>query len=655
MPNKEEGSYEERLQSMRERLYSRGAPPREHAREILPDTPQVVKKNWDMGVEPPAPRGPAVVAPRDEVIPNLSNSMRSRRRSFRITAIFAGLIFFVVALLLSGSFLFFGKNMISGNNISIQTSGPFAVGGGEEIPIQITIANKNAVPIESATLIIEYPFGTQSATEDGKELFRDRKQLELIKPGEVLNVPLKARVFGEENEEKSVLASIEYRVQGSNATFYKEAEPLRFKISSSPVVLSVDNVTKTASGQEVELAVTISSNAPSVISDILLKAEYPFGFDFSSATPEPVSGRDTWTISNLKPEEKKTITIKGLLIGKQDDTQSFKFSVGVPNERDRYSLASIFTTQSKEISIEAPFLDIAVLVDGKEDATPVIAPESLTQISIVFTNSLSTTLYDGKISVDLSGNGLNESEVRVEGGGFYDSKTNIATWDQNTTDSLSALAPGRSSTVTFSVTPHGASVADRTPQISLTVNAEGDRVSEDQVSQRLTGAISKTIKVESVAKLLSRALYSTGAFPNTGPVPPRAEEVTTYTMVWYVKNGTNAITDGIVTATIPAYVTWLDLTTTAPVFSYNPDAREVTWKVGDLKAGEDREASFQVSIRPSLTQVGQVVTLLNEQRLRAVDRFTGTTIRAEAPALTTQLFADPEYEDSDGRVNRKSR
>ncbi len=636
-----EEDHEERLRDLRERLYSRGAPPSHQERKELSDEPKEVPVSWLVTNTPPPEISP--------IVPLVS--MRRPKTSYRVKIIVGGLLFFMISLALSGSFLLFGKNVISGNNIDIKVEGPFAVGGGDVMEAKVSIANQNAVPIESATLILEYPSGTQSTEELGKELLRERKQLNRINPGEVVNIPLRIKIFGEENEEKNIKVSIEYRVEGSNAAFLKEAEPLRFKVSSSPVILFIDNVQRSTSGQEIEISIAVSSNAPNEISNILLKGEYPQGFDFSSAEPSPVSGRDTWSVPSLRPGEKKTIKIKGILMGKQSETKVFKFSVGVPNERDRFSLASVFTTQSKEVLIEDPFLEIKASINGQSGDTVSIAPGGTAQVSISFTNSLPSTLYDGKIVVNLSGNALDEREVTVPGG-FYDSNNKTITWDGNDTESLKIIGPGRASTVTFSLTARKNSV--RTPQISFSVSAEGNRLSEDRVSQKLSGTISKTIKVESTVKLSSSIFYSQGSFENSGPVPPRAEETTKYSVYWYVKNGSNAVADGVVTATLPPYVAWLAISTTPSVFSYNTQTREVSWKVGDLTAEGEREAEFQISVRPSESQVGQEITLVNEQRLRVTDRFTGSALRSETPALTSRLLADPEYEGKDGRVVSKN-
>lgn len=643
MPKKEEQEHGDNLRELRDRLYSRGAPPEAQPRFELSDKPLEAPTAWN--TEELTPQEPAVEEPITPV------SMRQKRRSYRTTLLIAGLMFFVLALILSGSFLFFGRNTISGDNIAITADGPIAVGGGEELELNVSLANNNAVPIESATLIVEYPYGTQSAEEEGKELFRDRKPLDRLNPGEARSVPLRARVFGEENEEKTVRISIEYRVEGSNATFFKEAEPLRFKISSSPVVLAVDNVSQSASGQDIELKVLVSSNSPSEIADVLLKAEYPAGFEFAEAEPGTVSGRDTWSIEDLKPGEEREITVKGTLTGNEDEVKVFRFSVGVPNDRDRFSLASIFSTETEEISIEDPFLDVGVSINGDESESVAVTPGTVAQVAVTLTNTLEETIYDGAIVVDLGGNGLDDSSVSVSDG-FYNSSADTVTWTANDTDALDSIAPGRSVTVTFQFTPD-ADYAARTPQVDFTVNAEANRVSASQVSQKLSGIVERSVKVASAVEFSSAVRYSVGAFKNSGPVPPQAEEVTTYSVRLHVKNGSNAMTEGVASMSLPAYVTWLSLTTSASTFTYNPQSREVSWKVGDLKAGEAREAEFQISVTPSVSQVGQVITLVNTQRLRATDRFTGTALRTEAAALTTELSSDPKYEQDEGRVAPK--
>jgi hypothetical protein len=572
---------------------------------------------------------------------------KKRKRAYRLKIILGGAVFFAAALFLSSGFLFFGNNSISGENITIAVSGPFAVGGGEEVPIQITISNQNNIPIESATLIINYPPGTQSAENPGRELFSERQQLNVIESGEVVNVPMRAIAFGEENEEKIVNVAVEYRVRGSNATFFKEAEPLRFKISSSPVVMSIDSVNRISSGQETEITLTISSNSPTPLTDILVKATYPFGFDFSSSEPETVSGRDTWRIASLDPEESETITIRGIVTGNQDEDRIFKYAAGVPNERDPFSLASTFTTIENEISIEQPFLGVGVEINGSSANTVAVGKNANANVRIRLDNSLEDMLYDGTIEAKLSGNALSEFDVNVSNG-FYDSTTNTIRWDSTDVLELKEIAPGRSSSVQFRLEP--SEDTNRTPEIALEITVTGQRVFEDRVPQRLTGTAERTIRVESVTSLTSAVLHESGQFTNTGPIPPVAEELTQYTLSFSLQNGSNNITDGVMTAVLPQYISWLDLVTTGDDVDYNSTTRIVTWDIGDLDADDESEMAFQISFVPSISQVGTTPVIIETQRFRATDRFTGTVLRAEAPALTTTLFDESDAPDNSGRV-----
>lgn len=595
-----------------------------------------------------AASAPQVDASRADSTPQPPMPKRKNRRHYiRTRLIAAGVLFFALAVILSSAILFFGQNTISGDNITISIEGPFVVGGGEELDMQIAISNQNAVPIESATLIIEYPAGTQSATEDGKELFRERKSLEEIRSGEVLNIPAKARIFGEENEEKEVRVSVEYRVRGSNATFFKEAEPLRFKVSSSPVVISVDALKQVSSGQELELVVTIGSNSPSPVRDILVEVTYPEGFDYTEANREPVSGQNIWRIDTLPPEGEEKIIITGVLIGSEEGERVFDLRVGVAGERDAFNLASVFSTARAEVLIEESFIGLDVTVDGSSESTVAVARDESADVSITFTNTLSHTIYDAAIGVALSGNVLDPNGVRVSSG-FYDSNTNTINWNSVDDSSLREITPGESLTRTFRV--EASDEDERTPQIGFSVSVQGKRVSEDRVPEELTNSVSRTLRFESEIDVNAYGLYSTGPFVNTGPIQPVAGEITQYTLVLEVENGSNDITDARMSATLPSYVTWLDLVTSGDTMTYNPSTREVVWDIGDISARGDADVSFQVSVLPSQSQVGSIPTILGEQQFRATDRFTGTVLRAESSAVTTRLREDPDDDGHDGEV-----
>ncbi len=664
----------ERIEELRKRLYERGTPEVVRTPHVLSDTKADVPHVWNRSgtatplapaasprptVPPPVtpppvarpsevtpPRTPSAPAPAPTTL-DQSMSPRPKPKSYRLKLLGAGAGFFVIALVISSLMMLFGNNGISGENITITATGPFTIGGGEAIPIQVGLTNSNSVAIESATLIVEYPRGTLSVGDDRKELFSERLPLETVAPGETINVPLRALVFGEENQEQEVKVSVEYRVAGSNALFYKEAEPLRYKISSSPLVLTVDALKKISSGQETDLTIVVRSNAQNALNDVLVTAEYPQGFSFSSASPSPSSGQNQWLIDTLAPEETVTITLKGVVVGKATDEYAINFAVGVPNERDARTLASVFATAQTQFEIEEPFLDIDLRIAGESGEVVVVKPGQRSTVAVDVTNTLSDSIYDIVVEVQLSGNAISDLEVGPPSG-FYDSATRKITWDISNAPDLESLAPGETKRLTFAVAP--SATVSTAPEVNIAVDIKARRVSESQVAQMLSGTAKGTMKVASEPVLRSYATHNSGAFTDTGTIPPQAEKATTYTIGLMVDNGTNDISGGLVTATLPSYVVWQNKTAGTGTFTYDQVKRTVTWNVGNVESQSQVMGSFQVSFTPSKSQLGTSPTLLEEQFFRADDLFTGVVVRATSPAVTTEISTEAGYPRGNGRV-----
>lgn len=644
------------VEEIRRRLYERGESPVPTKREELTRTESTIPRSFGTAVpaarptpsQPPSAPAPKPVAPGVPVFetdPTMTS--RKKRRTYRIKVLLAGVVFFVGALVLSSLFLLFGNNNISGENIAIAVTGPFTIGGGEVLPLQVGITNSNAVPIQAATLIVNYPPGTKTTDEESSDLFTERLALETINSGETINVPVRAVVFGEENQEKTIEVSIEYRVQGSNATFFKEAEPLRFKISSSPIVVSADNLKKVSSGQETEVTLKITSNAPTALPEVLVKAEYPTGFDFTSSDPGPTNGQNMWLIKNLEPESEQTIKIKGIIVGKETDEYAINFSVGVPNERDRQNLASVFATAQTQFEIEQPFLDVSLVVSGDESSQVAIEPGARTEVEVRVKNTLDDTIYDTNIVVTLGGNALSVFNV-FPTNGYYDSTDKTITWNVANTKELERLDPGNDVEYRFAIEPRGD--IGRTPQLTVKADVNARRVSEDRATEVLTGTADTLVKVATAPGIKGEAGHNNGIFTDTGSIPPRVGVETTYTMSLMIQNGSNDVTDAVVTTSLPQYVEWLDETAGAGTFSYNATNRVVEWNVGSLEAGAATFASFQVSFEPRVTQAGERPVLMGEQRVRATDRFTGTVVRATNPAVTTELSSEAGFEADSGVV-----
>ena len=137
-------------------------------------------------------------------------------------------------------------------------------------------------------------------------------------------------------------------------------------------------------------------------------------------------------------------------------------------------------------------------------------------------------------------------------------------------------------------------------------------------------------------------------------MPPTVGAATTYTVTWTANNSSNTVGNTSVSATLPPYVTFVSAAAGSGV-TYDAPSNTVTWSIGDLQAGAGytapaASASFQVSLLPSSSQVGQAPPLTGVATLSGQDRFAQVPISATAQGPTTELTGDTGYQSSMGEV-----
>jgi|TARA_Y100000310_G_scaffold170442_2_gene170619 hypothetical protein len=574
-----------------------------------------------------------------------SMPQKKRTSTLKLLLIIASL-FFIGSLAISAYLFFGGSNVVSAENIDIQVEGPVSIGGGDEVSLQISITNQNTVPIELADLLVEYPDGTRAAGDLNTELPRHRESIGTLKPGEVVKKTVRAILFGEEDTELPIVIAVEYRVQGSNAIFFKE-ETYQITLSSAPIIVSVRSLEEVVSGQDMEFKVTVSSNSDTVIEDVLLKAEYPFGFEFESSSPEPSFDTSIWELGDLPPGGEKTFTITGALVGQDNEERTFRFLSGIQSERNERKLAAAFGTVETHVVVKRPFIGVEVALNGVQTPEIVSAGGKTVRADIAWTNNLPTRVFDGEIEVRLSGAALDKSSVTVDRG-FYRSVDNTVIWNRETDSALSSIEPGETGRVAFAFAPFGLSsgVVLNNPNITLDVSVGGRRLSDTGVPERVESTATRSVRVATDLVLTSRAVYFAGPFTNVGPLPPKAEQETTYTIIWTATNSSNRVTDAKITSTLPSYVSWKGVVIPGSEdVSFNPVGGIVTWDIGDLPAGSNlglatKEVAFQVGILPSISQIGSRPVIVGEQDLSGFDAFTKTIVGSSRKPLSTRLSTD---------------
>lgn len=629
------------IKEMRKRLYKRGAQgfglrKRRQLGAIDYDT----KSKWaDQGEKP------------------VFKEKRKKRRPMLSILLIASLIFFIISIAISSFFIFGGSNVVSSQNIDISIEGPVTVSGGEELSLQIAITNKNNVSIKLADLLVEYPDGTRFASDISKSLPRYRETIGTLAPGETIQRIVKAILLGSEDTQQDIKATVEYRIDGSNAIFFTE-KMYEVTLVSAPLSLSVTNVEEITSGQEVEFDVVVKSNSNTIIQDALLSVEYPFGFEFISAIPEPAFTDGVWDLGDIQPESERKIKLRGIIIGENEEERVFRFSSGVQDEKDEKEMGVAFITSLRSIVVKKSFIEVDLALNGDKSSEYVSGLGDNIRADITWTNNIPVSVSDVEIEIKFSGASLNKLSISSEKG-FYNSSTNTLTFNRETNSDLATLNPGELGRAKFSFASLGQSSGSifKNPEILLDISVNAKRVSENQVPQTIASFIKRTVQLESDLLLTSRSVYSTGPFTNTGPVPPKVENETTYTIIWTITNSSNVVDNTVVTATLPSYVRWTgNISPSNEEISFNPVGGKIRWNVGSIKPKADvsstgqREVAFQVALLPSLSHIGDMPILVNEQAITGIDRFSETEITAVKKELTTRLFTDPNFAGEDALV-----
>ncbi|MCK5059963.1 MAG: hypothetical protein KAR00_02355 [Candidatus Pacebacteria bacterium] len=625
---------EERIKHLKDSLYSRGFNSRSpyERSEIHKKESPAVEESWR----------------HNELSFEKMQKKSTKKRSILKTLFWIAALFFVASVVTAVYMFYGGGIVVSSRNVDISIVGPISIPGGETLTLDIIIHNKNNVPLEAANLSVVYPTGTRMPDNLEIELLRERFDLGTIPAGSISKKTVEATLFGEKEEIKQTLLSLEYRVSGSSAVFVKE-KTYDTTISLSPISIVAVYPKEVNANQEFELNVALTSNSSTVIEDLLFKVEYPFGFRFSNALPKVAYDDNIWLIGNLEPGGKRTVAIKGVMQGQNEEERTFRLDVGRARVENNKQIGISFLSTLESVFIKKPFVDLTLRTNLDDGIEYVTFLGARIPVSIEWFNTLPVNVYDATIEIKITGDVFNRNSISVQNGGFYQSVNNTIIWDRHSTPELLEVSSHDAGNVSFSLPllQDGEGTASlRNPTVNIDAVFRGTRFSNDGAPQQVLSTASKIIKVSSNLLLGSRIVYTMGPFNNYGHLPPKAEQETTYTVFWTITNIFNDVLGATVYAKLPPYISWIGASSPlSENISFDAKNREVIWSVGNIEKGVGatlpaREVAFQLSFLPSLGQIGTIPVVVNTQTLSGKDLFTDTALEDTASPLTIWLVTD---------------
>lgn len=574
------------------------------------------------------------------------------------------LVIIVLAVLVAAAAVIWGRSSFSKARVDIDIEASDDIASGEKIVLTVKYKNNNRVALTNVQLIVDYPSGTFSL--EGKEIFQQQKEIGAIPRKSEGQEEFRVRFVGQKGDIKNIIAKLAYRPQNINSEF-ENSSTFRLEINSVLIELDIEGSEKTIFGQEVNYLIHYKNKTNKEIANLRLELEYPDDFEFKEANPSPITieeetaqeKNNIWQIDSLKSGEEKTIELKGILRGEEGENKILKALVGkMENEVFLQYSQTEYVTQ-----ISPSPLVINLKIEGIEDECN-LNPGQKLNYKIDFKNNTDIALSELILKARFDDSVFDFKKINLEGKGFFDSREKIITWSGAEIKELSLLEPNQFGQVSFSIEIKEFlpiySVDDKNFQAkvlaeiqTLTVPAKFS-VSELRIEKELV------CKINSQLNLDTRVYYyeSEPGIINTGPIPPKVDMLTKYTVHWEISNTSNALENVRIQTILPQGIEWLNSyinNVSSSRISYNERTKEVIWEIDRVPAGVGvvlpmYELIFQIGLRPSVNQIGQASTLINESSAEGKDKFTGKILKDFTPIIDTTLPDDPRVSSSQGRV-----
>jgi len=583
-----------------------------------------------------------------------------KRFRFRIKYLGIGLAIIVIIVL-----IFVATNLIKGwfsvsfskDKVGLEITAPGEISSGEEIEFSVSYQNDNQLTLEDAKLVIDYPQDAYSL--EGNELTQETLELNSILPKTKGVKNFKIRLAGEKGNVRTLAIKLNYQPENTSSRF-ENFTSFKMNITAALVGIYLAAPQKAISGEEISYNLDYINNSDQDFSDLKIELDYPLGFTFKTADPEPTEENNIWQLEQLKQDERGTIRISGILEGTEEENKTLKASIS-KTENDRFLKYS--QTSSITQIVSSPLL-ISLFLNKKEQEEEIsISSGEKLNYKIEFKNNADVALSQLSLKAYFQGQMLDFKTLKLKERGFFDSLNNVIIWGAAGINSLALLPPGQSGEVGFSLSLKKdfsiENFDDKNFQISVRVEIETFNVPPQFNLEKLKIEKILSSKINTQVVLQAKGYYNetSSSIKNSGPIPPKANQTTTYTIHWQITNASNDLKDIEVTAVLPVGIEWQDayIIPEDTELEYNGRTKEMVWKIDKLPAATGflipvYEAVFQIAITPSITQVGTTPVLSDESSLKGTDVFTKEMLESFSSAIPAYLPDDLTVDKRDGMV-----
>ncbi len=616
----------------KEKPKARSSFPAEPAKGI-PSTPEIVPT-------------PSRWADRSITFKKLSLKEHFLRRKKLLFSLLFGLLALVSILIFLGRKTF----LFNPDLVEVVLVGPKVTETGAPVTFTVRYTNPNWVGLAESELVISYPETFRLASSEGWQTARRQavRKLPALPSREAGEISFTGSFHSFDQNTALLTASLRYGPEGLSSRAEKRND-LRVELERSLIGIEVNGPPSVMSGQSVEYVIEYRNDDEETLETGEVVLEYPEGFTPIAFDPQPKRGDIAWGVSMLRGGMRGSISIKGIMKGRTGDSKRITARIGKQaGDGNFFTLAE----EDKVTQVLAPPLTLSLSANIENG---VVEAGDILQFRMTFRNEGSFGLRDLVGMVTLDPTKLNVEKLRAPSGAKYSGTTNQVTFKAADVPSLRSLEPGQGGEVTFSV-PVREDLASRNMkdvEISVVATMDSPDMPRSTNTEVFVARGETRFKVRTATNVFVDGYFYDAAYPNSGAMPPRVGEETTYTFHLGVQSSLNTLTDGRMVMTFPSMVRFLGLVSpNQSGVTFNDRTGELSWRMGSVLAGLNNRKmiTIRIGVTPSPNSVGLTLDLMNRGEFTARDAFTNTEIKLPIEGKTMDLREDPQLTYDQKRV-----
>lgn len=512
-------------------------------------------------------------------------------------------------------------------NLSIDV--PSNISAGGEVVVKFRVENQDTKTLAPGQLEVVLPEGstflqsTPPSTDQNGTLY---SVPELVaNQNAVIFVKFKAQ--GGVGDSRKVSAKYSYRFSGVSSEFVKEATS-DVQLTASDVGIEWNGPVNTNRSQLVEYTLSYKNSSSRDIAGSRIQVNYPDGFQVGSTSPNADLNGNTWSIGRLTAGQSGSIKIQGTYTeARPGETKNMKAEFLVLS-----SSGTFFVQGNSTFSTLIASTPLSLVITPDSATASILRPGGRPNFQVDFANNSDRPVSSVNISVTIDSKAVDLSTLTSDGGVV---SGNTITWNASSSGLLENLAPNGRGQFRFGFAVRNPAVKDNSKNIDVKISS---KIVSQEYSSPFPGN-QLSLKVATVGQVTSQLTL------NSGANPPKVDKLTTYTVTLSLKNSTNDITDGVLTAFMPINPQSFDKGSLSPRdasnVKFDPATGKIIWNTGLLPSGSGsfvpaKTLVFKINLTPVASQANKSVQLLKDITFSGRDGFTSEQITLTTEPVSTQ-------------------